>query len=76
MARGDDIAYMFGNGQFGTLDLKTGAFSTIANLSNQLQGLGVANGKLYGSSQGSLFQVNLANGVLTLAAPQSKYRRH
>jgi hypothetical protein len=51
--------------QFGTVDLSTGVFSPIANESLQLNGLGVANGKLYGVSGGTLYQVNPANGSLT-----------
>ena len=67
VAQADDMAYMFGNDQFGTIDLKTGAFSIIANLTQQLIGMGVANGKLYGSNgYGSLYQLNPANGALTL----------
>jgi uncharacterized protein (TIGR03437 family) len=60
------MAYMFGNGQFGTIDLNTGVFTIIANI-QQFQGLGVVNNKLYGiNSFGSLYQVNLANGTITL----------
>lgn len=62
----DNIAYM-GTvaGEFGTIDLDTGAFTVLGNSGQTLAGMAVANGLLYGSSYhtpGQLFSVNPANG--------------
>jgi hypothetical protein len=54
--------------QFGTIDLSTGAFSLSGNMGQQLSGLGVSGGNLYGgvTDTGNLYQVNPTNGALTL----------
>ena len=56
-----------GSGQFGTIDLDSGAFTSLGNMGLLLSGLGVANGNLYGSavSTGDLYQVNTSDGTLT-----------
>ena len=57
-------------GQFGILDLDTGAFSVLGNFSQVLAGFGVANGVLYGASfnttNGALYSINPANGSLSV----------
>ena len=62
---------VFTGGDFGTIDLDTGAFTRLGNSGLTLAGLGVANGTLYGATYegvnpGSLYTVNPANGGLTL----------
>jgi hypothetical protein len=54
--------------QFGTIDLSTGAFNLLGNMSQQLSGLGVSGDNLYGgaSNTGNLYHVNPTNGDLTL----------
>jgi uncharacterized protein (TIGR03437 family) len=79
----DDMAYMITTPcnctqQFGTVDLNTGAYTPIGNLSESLEGLGVAGGKLYGAGANyfhsqSLYEVNLANGGLTDVGSSSIY---
>jgi uncharacterized protein (TIGR03437 family) len=71
--RADDFAYMLGtaaNGNenpFGTVDLKTGAFTLIGNMgSGGYDGLAVANGILYTEQNGLLYSVNTSNASLTL----------
>jgi PEP-CTERM motif-containing protein len=65
-ARADSIAYMYTQlEQFGTVDLNTGAFTNIGNSDILLSGLGVGpGGDLYGGAGSTLYQVNLANGLL------------
>ena len=69
-ARADDIAYtgVLG-GNFGTVDLNTGAFSLLGTSGQTLAGMAVANGTLFASSyhvaDSSLFSVNPTNGSLT-----------
>jgi hypothetical protein len=69
VAKADSMAYMSTNnlGDFGVIDLNTGVFSKLGNSGQELAGLGVATGALYGASQGNgtLFTVNPTNGALT-----------
>ena len=68
-ARADALAYIVTQtDQFGTIDLNTGVFTGIGNMGQQLSGLGVSGGNLFGgvSDTGNLYQVNPANGALTL----------
>jgi uncharacterized protein (TIGR03437 family) len=69
----DDKAYMLGTAAlgvenpFGTVDLKTGAFTLIGNMgSGGYDGLAVANGILYTEQNGLLYSVNTSNASLTL----------
>lgn len=65
---GSDTAYVItGAGQFGTLDLHTGAFTALGNAGVLLGGLGVYRGNLYGGQHNgnTLYQVNPADGSLT-----------
>jgi len=70
---GDITAYEVANtGQFATLDLTTGAFTYLGNSGEQLAGLGVYDGVLYGglaytdsSGGNTLYTINAANGALT-----------
>lgn len=69
-ARADNIAYTGTvSGTFGTMDLNTGAFTSLGNSGQTLAGMAVANGLLFASSyhtaNGTLFTVNPANGGLT-----------
>ena len=67
-AKADDLAFMVtSSGQFGVIDLNTGAFSLRSNLSIIAIGLGeTPDGKLYTSdSNGVVYQVNPTNGSLT-----------
>jgi hypothetical protein len=69
-AHADLIAYAGSvSGAFGTIDLNTGAFSSLGNSGQTLAGMAVANGLLFASSyhqaNGTLFTVNVANGSLT-----------
>jgi hypothetical protein len=66
----DNFAYMgVSGGNFGTVDLDTGVFSSLGNSGQTLAGLAVANATLYGTSYhasgGTLFKVNTTNGALT-----------
>ena len=66
----DSFAYM-GTvaGEFGTIDLDTGAFTIVGNSAQTLAGMAVANGKIFASSYhvaGKLFTVNPTSGSLTL----------
>jgi hypothetical protein len=66
-AKAANIAYaQLGNGTFGTLDLGTGAFSSIGP-SGDLNGLGVFGGAIYGGADlgNTLFQINQSTGALT-----------
>jgi hypothetical protein len=68
-ARADMIAYAGTvSGAFGTIDLNTGAFSSLGSSGQTLAGMAVANGMLFASSyhaaNGTLFTVNTANGAL------------
>jgi len=78
-ARADNLAYFAGNdGQFGVLDLDTGNYTQLGNFlingsgsAVELNGLGVANGQLFGNpnvggSSSPLYSVNPNNGSLTL----------
>src|SRR5215470_2701283 len=60
------LAYLtFQNGQFGTVDLGTGAF-TLISTGTQLDGLGTIGNTLYGqSSTGTLFQIDPLTGTRT-----------
>jgi uncharacterized protein (TIGR03437 family) len=69
----DNLAYMLGTAAlgvenpFGTVDLKTGAFTLIGNMgSGGYDGLAVANGVLYTEQNGLLYSVNTSNASLTL----------
>jgi hypothetical protein len=67
--KADSTAYMAGgNGDFGILDLNTGAFTQLGNSGQTLAGLATVNGTLYGASYGgttgTLYSVNAANGSL------------
>jgi uncharacterized repeat protein (TIGR03803 family) len=57
-------------GDFGTIDLNTGAFSLLGNSGVTLAGMAVANGTLYGSSyetgSGTLYTINPTNGSLAV----------
>jgi len=68
--RAANIAYAGSStGQFGTIDLGTGAFTSLGNSGQTLAGLAVANGSIFATSyhtaNGTLFLVNPANGGLT-----------
>jgi hypothetical protein len=60
-----DIAYMSAaSGEFGTIDLDTGVFSSLGNSNATLAGMAVAGGALYASSYhtaGKLFTIIPAN---------------
>lgn len=69
-ARADEFAYeVNSDGQFGFIDLNTGAFTNLGTLSVTLCGLAVHAGHLYGygpcGTSGTLYEVNPANGTLT-----------
>jgi hypothetical protein len=68
-AKADPMAYMgTDTGEFGTVDLTTGAFSLLGNSGQTLAGMAVDGGTLFASAyhtaSGTLFNVNPANGVL------------
>ncbi len=67
--RADPVAYVgYGGGSFGTIDLTTGAVTTLGSLGQTPAGLGVFNGTLYAESyngNGTLYSVNTSNGALT-----------
>ena len=74
MAWGSITAYeVLSGSEFGVIDLGTGAFTYIGNSGEQLAGLGVYGGTLYGGlayidSKGggnTFYQVNVATGALT-----------
>ena len=65
---GSATAYVItGAGQFGTLDLHTGALTALGSAGVLLGGLGVYRGNLYGGQHNgnNLYQVNPADGSLT-----------
>jgi hypothetical protein len=70
--KADQFAYLLG-GQggpsqaFGTVDLNTGAFTSLGNITTGVTGLGVAGGNLYTVANGSdtLESINTSNGALT-----------
>jgi hypothetical protein len=69
-AKADPMAYMgTDTGEFGTIDLTTGAFSLLGNSGQTLAGMAVASGELFASAyhtaSGTLFNINPANGMLT-----------
>ena len=69
-ARANNIAYAGSvTGAFGTMDLNTGAFTSLGNSGQTLAGMAVANGLLFATSyhtaNGTLFTVNPATGALT-----------
>ena len=68
--KADNIAYAGSStGQFGTIDLNTGAFTSLGTSGQTLAGLAVADGSIFATSyhtaNGTLYQVNPANGALT-----------
>ena len=68
--KADVIAYAgSSDGDFGFIDLNTGAFSSLGNSGQTLAGLAVANGTIFASSyhtaDGTLFEVSPTNGSLT-----------
>jgi hypothetical protein len=69
VAKADSMAYMSTNnlGDFGVIDLNTGVFSKLGNSGQELAGLGVATGALYGTSQGNgtLYTMSPTSGALT-----------
>ena len=68
-AKAGDHAYVVtSTAQFGTIDLNTGAFTQIGSMSQTLCNLGTYAGNLYGYACGTstLYQINPANGSLTL----------
>ncbi len=72
----DNFAYMtVSSGDFGTIDLTTGAFSKVGNSGQALAGFGVANGILYATDIhtgiGTLYTVNPADGSLTAVGDSS-----
>lgn len=77
-AKADNLAYMSTNtGEFGTIDLNTGAFTELAAPTGvPVAGMAVLNGTLYASSydttgSGTLYTVNPANGSLTVVGTSS-----
>jgi hypothetical protein len=69
-AKADPMAYMgTDTGEFGTIDLTTGAFSLLGNSGQTLAGMAVDDGELFASAyhtaSGTLFNINPANGLLT-----------
>ena len=75
-AKADNIAYMGeNNGDFGTIDLDSGAFSLLGNSGQTLAGMAVADATLFATSYhlatGTLFSVNPANGSLSTIGTSS-----
>jgi hypothetical protein len=69
-AKADSIAYVGSStGQFGTINLATGAFTSLGNSGQTLAGLAVADGDIfatsYHTSNGTLYEVNPKNGAVT-----------
>ena len=69
-ARADHLAYLgTGSGDFGTVDLGTGVFSSLGSTGQALAGLGDFGGSLYGAAyntdNGTVYTVNPATGALT-----------
>jgi hypothetical protein len=74
--KADNTAYFLGaDGEFGTIDLNTGVFSSLGNTGQTLAGFGEINGTLYGASyetpSGTLYSVNPANGSLSAIGASS-----
>ncbi len=71
-----DIAYAsLDGGDFGTVNLSTGAFTLLGNSGVTLSGMAVLNGVLYGDSlggSGTLYTINPANGSLTTVGSSGK----
>ena len=68
--KADNIAYAGAvTGAFGTIDLNTGAFTSLGNSGQTLSGIAVAGGTLFAGSyhtaNGTLFSVNPVNGALS-----------
>jgi len=68
-AKANEFAYEINSyGQFGFIDLNTGAFTQLGNMSVTLCGLAVSKGRLYGygpcGTSGTLYEVNPVNGSL------------
>ena len=66
--RADSFAYeLTGNAGFGTVDLNTGTYTSIGSQAQQLAGLGVAGGVLYGGlyAGSTLYQINASTGAIT-----------
>jgi PEP-CTERM motif len=69
-ARADLLAYLgTGSGDFGIVDLSTGAFSLLGSTGQALAGLGDFGGSLYGAAyntdNGTVYTINPATGALT-----------
>jgi hypothetical protein len=69
-AKANSVAYVGSStGQFGTINLATGAFTALGNSGQTLAGLAVADGDIfatsYHTSNGTLYEVNPANGAVT-----------
>jgi hypothetical protein len=69
--KADSIAYMGTvSGEFGTIDLNTGVFTSLGNSGLTLAGMAVASATLFGSSYhtaaGDLYTINPANGAVTV----------
>lgn len=74
--KADNTAYFLGgSGEFGTIDLNTGAYTSLGNTGQTLAGLATVNGTLYGASyntaNGTLYSVNSANGSLSAIGASS-----
>jgi hypothetical protein len=68
-AKADQYAYMAERGgDFGTIDLNSGAFSLLGNSGVTLTGMADHNGTLFGGSYlgGNLYTINPANGTVAL----------
>jgi hypothetical protein len=67
--RADPIAFVgYSGGNFGTIDLTTGAVTSLGSLGQTPAGLGVFNGTLYAESyngNGTLYSVSTPDGALT-----------
>jgi hypothetical protein len=74
--KADATAYAnLDGGDFGTIDLSTGAFTLLGNSGVTLSGMAVYNGVLYGDSlggTGTLYTINPANGSLTTVGSSGK----
>ena len=74
--KADNTAYAnLDGGDFGTIDLSTGAFTLLGNSGVTLSGMAVYNGVLYGDSlagTGTLYTINPANGSLTTVGSSGK----
>ena len=69
--KADLIGYMLtSNGTFGTIDLNTGAFSSLGS-PGTYWGLGVANGALYADWGDELYSINPSNGSASLVGTDS-----